>query len=107
MELTKLTKDALISQISTLTTSNTELLAQNQNLANVTNNIAKDLFSIEERIATFPLKGDPKKSLLWIWNNREAIFQIIKYVIEVIKNFRSKVDELNQKAQDELAAKQG
>lgn len=77
-------------------------LANAQTIAN--NNIQLATFfanaqmQIDNRIMATSFKGNIKNTIVWIISNRKEIFELLKYIIGVVKQVKDKLEDLRKNA---------
>lgn len=82
-----LTKAELVNQLTVQTQTTQEAL-------NAANYFYSNIVEFDGKIAQL---NPPKKlNLLWIWNNRKLIIQVIEFIVERIKEIKGKVEELRK-----------
>lgn len=90
MDLTKLTKQEL-------TTALTNQTAATQQMTNVANYLYTHVNDIDNKLITLNLPSK-RLGIFWIWNNRQALLEVILFVISRIKEVKAKIKELNDNA---------
>ncbi len=100
LDLNKETKNSLAAKYSTLAQENETLRTTAQNAVNLANYFAFNLETIEKFIINSPLgKGKFFKTFFFIITNWKVVAQLLEDIVNTIKEWRDKVEELRAAAQ--------
>lgn len=99
LDLNKETKQSLYKHISTLSQENEMLKLTAQNAINLANYFAFNLETIEKFILNSPIgKGKFFKTFFFILSNWKVIAKLIEDIVNQIKEWRDKVEELKNQS---------
>lgn len=104
LNLNTASKSALIAHAESLAAENTQLRTTAQNAVNLANYFAFNLETIEKFILNSPIgKGKFFKTFFFIVGNWKSIVQLLEDIVNQIKEWRDKVEELREASKNQPA----
>lgn len=95
MDISKFTKAQIQEEYSKMEATAKQNLETAQSAVGVANYLYSSTLSIDNKILA-SLKGDPKKSIMWVIANWRVLVDIVQYVIDVVKEVKAKIEEINK-----------